>query len=49
MDSLCFVRLPFAAVFAGHGAGKLLMPAASARMLELPVSLVILVGVRDRA
>lgn len=40
-----FIRVPFAAVFAGHGIGKLAMPAASAEMLGLPVFLVVLVGI----
>jgi len=42
-----FVRIPFAAVFAGHGAGKLLMPAASAEMLSLPVFVVVVVGLAE--
>ena len=37
----------FALTFAGHGAGKLLMPAASAQMLDLPISLTVLVGVAE--
>ena len=47
MNTIWFVRLPFAIVFAGHGAGKLLMPAASAEMLALPLFLVLLVGVAE--
>lgn len=47
MNPLWFVRIPFAITFAGHGAGKLLMPAASAEMLGLPVVLVLLVGVAE--
>lgn len=47
MQANWFIRIPFAAVFAGHGAGKLLMPAASAEMLSLPLVLVILVGVAE--
>ena len=47
MNPLWFVRLPFAAVFAGHGAGKLFMPAASAQMLDLPVVLVVFVGIAE--
>ena len=47
MNPIWFVRIPFAITFAGHGAGKLLMPAASAEMLGLPVALVILVGVAE--
>lgn len=42
-----FIRVPFAAVFAGHGIGKLAMPAASAEMLGLPVFLVVLVGIAE--
>jgi uncharacterized membrane protein YphA (DoxX/SURF4 family) len=41
------IRVPFAAVFAGHGIGKLAMPAASAAMLSLPVWLVVLVGIAE--
>ena len=47
MNPLWFVRIPFAAIFAGHGAGKLLMPAASAQMLELPLALTLLVGIAE--
>ena len=47
MNPLWFIRLPFAVTFAGHGAGKLLMPAASAQMLDLPISLTVLVGVAE--
>ena len=47
MNPLWFIRLPFAVTFAGHGAGKLLMPAASAQMLDLPLSLTVLVGVAE--
>ena len=47
MNAMWFLRLPFAIVFAGHGMGKLLMPAASAEMLALPVALVVLVGVAE--
>ena len=42
------LRVPFAAVFLFHGAGKLVMPAASAQMLELPMALVLLVGLAER-
>ena len=42
-----FIRIPFAITFAGHGAGKLLMPAASAEMLGLPLLLSLLVGVGE--
>jgi len=42
-----FVRLPFAATFIGHGAGKLLMPVASAGMLGLPAWLLVLVGLAE--
>jgi len=47
MNPLWLIRIPFAIVFAGHGAGKLLMPAASAEMLQLPVVLVLLVGLAE--
>ncbi len=47
MNPYWMLRLPFAAVFAGHGAGKILMPAASAEMLQLPVALVLLVGLAE--
>jgi len=47
MNNTWFIRIPFAVVFAGHGAGKLIMPAASAEMLGLPVVLVILVGLAE--
>lgn len=47
MNALWFIRLPFAAVFAGHGMGKLLMPTASAEMLGLPVALIVLVGLAE--
>ena len=47
MHPLWFIRRPFALTFAGHGAGKLLMPAASAQMLDLPVSLTVLVGIAE--
>ena len=47
MNPNWFIRIPFAAVFAGHGMGKLIMPAASAEMLSLPVVLVLLVGVAE--
>jgi putative oxidoreductase len=41
------LRLPFAAVFLFHGAGKLVAPAMSADMLGLPVPLVLLVGLAE--
>ena len=47
MNPLWLIRLPFAAVFAGHGIGKLVMPTASAEMLALPLVLVLLVGVAE--
>ena len=47
MHPLWFIRIPFALTFAGHGTGKLLMPAASAQMLDLPVFLTILVGIAE--
>lgn len=45
MNYFWLVRVPFATSFIGHGAGKLLMPAASAEMLELPMLPAVLVGV----
>ena len=42
-----FLRLPFAATFIGHGVGKLIMPAASAAMLELPAWLLVVVGLAE--
>ncbi len=47
MNPIWLIRLPFAAVFAGHGIGKLIMPAASAEMLALPIVLVLLVGLAE--
>ena len=47
MKSQWFLRLPFAAVFLYHGAGKLVMPVMSAEMLSLPVFLVLLVGLAE--
>jgi len=47
MNPFWFIRIPFAITFVGHGLGKLLMPAASAQMLDLPVPLSILVGVAE--
>ncbi len=47
MNSNWFIRIPFAAVFAGHGIGKIAMPAASAEMLSLPIMLVLLVGMAE--
>ena len=47
MNPLWFVRIPFAITFAGHGAGKLLMPRASADMLDLSLPMVLLVGVAE--
>ena len=47
MNYFWFVRIPFAITFVGHGAGKLLMPTASAQMLELPLMLSLLVGVAE--
>lgn len=47
MNTFWLVRLAFASTFIGHGAGKLLMPAASAQMLELPLVLVVLVGLAE--
>ena len=41
------LRLPFAATFLGHGAGKLIMPAMSAEMLSLPLFLVVVVGIGE--
>ncbi len=47
MIPLWFIRLPFAITFAGHGAGKLLMPEASSDMLGVSVWLLIVVGVAE--
>ncbi|MCB1802564.1 MAG: hypothetical protein KDI82_12805 [Gammaproteobacteria bacterium] len=47
MNPLWFIRIPFAITFAGHGAGKLLMPAASAEMLGIPLALSLLVGIAE--
>jgi len=47
MNPFWLIRIPFAITFAGHGAGKLLMPAASAEMLGLPLALSILVGIAE--
>lgn len=47
MNPNWLIRIPFAAVFAGHGIGKLAMRAASAEMLSLPVFLVVLVGIAE--
>jgi putative oxidoreductase len=47
MSPVWLIRVPFAITFAGHGAGKLLMPAASAEMLQLPLALVLLVGLAE--
>ena len=41
------IRIPFAAVFAGHGIGKLVMPAASSEMLSLPIVVTLLVGLAE--
>ncbi len=40
------LRLPFAAIFLGHGMGKLLMP-GMAEMMQLPVALFLTVGVAE--
>lgn len=47
MNPLWFIRLPAAISFAGHGMGKLLMPAATAQMLGLPLALSVLVGIAE--
>ena len=47
MNYFWLVRAPFATTFIGHGAGKLLLPAVSAEMLELPMALAVLVGVAE--
>ncbi|MCB1724305.1 MAG: hypothetical protein H6959_05485 [Chromatiaceae bacterium] len=47
MNPLWFVRIPFAITFSGHGAGKLLMPVASAQMLDMSVALSLLVGIAE--
>jgi putative oxidoreductase len=41
------IRVPFAAVFLFHGAGKLFTPGMSAEMLGLGVPLVLLVGIAE--
>lgn len=41
------IRLPFAASFLYHGAGKLIIPVESAAMLDLPVFLTIVVGIGE--
>ena len=47
MNTTWFIRIPFAAVFLFHGAGKLMLPAMSADMLGLPVFLILLVGLAE--
>jgi putative oxidoreductase len=47
MQAHWFIRIPFAAVFAGHGIGKVAMPVASAQMLDLPLMVVLVVGVAE--
>jgi len=47
MKTKWLIRIPFAAVFAGHGIGKIAMPAASAEMLGLPLILVSVVGIAE--
>ena len=47
MKSHWFLRMPFAAVFLYHGAGKLMMPGMSADMLALPVALILIVGLAE--
>ena len=42
-----FIRLPFAAAFLYHGAGKLLAPLQSAALLQLPASLLVVVGIAE--
>jgi putative oxidoreductase len=46
-QTIWLLRVPFAAVFLFHGAGKLLAPGMSAQMLGLPMSLVLLVGLAE--
>lgn len=41
------IRLPFAVTFIGHGAGKVIMPVASADMLGLSPALLFLVGAAE--
>ena len=41
------VRLPFATTFIGHGAGKVIMPVASAEMLGLSPTLLFVVGAAE--
>ena len=47
MNPFWLIRIPFAVTFLGHGAGKLLMPAASAEMLGLPLAVSVLVGIAE--
>ncbi len=42
-----FLRLPFAAAFFYHGAGKIAVPAQSAAQLDLSVGLTVLVGIAE--
>ena len=41
------IRIPFSAVFLYHGMGKIIMPAMTAEMLQLPVALVIVVAIAE--
>lgn len=42
-----YLRLPFAATFFYHGAGKLLAPSFSSEQLDLPLPLVLLAGLAE--
>ena len=47
MNYFWLIRIPFAITFIAHGAGKLIMPVASAEMLGLPLALSVLVGIAE--
>jgi putative oxidoreductase len=47
MHATWFLRIPFAATFFYHGAGKLLVPQLSAELHGLPLWLTLLVGVAE--
>ena len=47
MNPHWLIRIPFAAVFIGHGVGKLIMPGASSEMLGLPLAITLLVGLAE--
>lgn len=47
MTNSWYLRVPFAATFCYHGAGKLLVPRLSAEQLELSLPLVVLAGLAE--